>query len=428
MKTQSCPLEQAAQDLKKGNYSSNDYLSKRYDRINKAETDVHAWVDGAKPQDQAEAEASALHKRYPEPDNRPPLFGIPIGVKDIIHVNGLPTYAGSSLPPGELVDKQAPVITSLQQAGAIVLGKTVTTEFAYFEPGPTRNPHDLAHTPGGSSSGSAAAVTAGMCPLALGTQTVGSVIRPATFCGIIGFKPTFDCIPTDGVIPLSTSVDHVGLFTQDIPGMRRAASVCIENWTETSESKRPTLGVPDGEYLDQASADGQDHFNSSLSSLRDAGYDIRRIDLFPNIEEINYRHNRLVAADAAITHDEWHRKFESHYANETTKLITEGQEVSAKEISTGRQSQLEVRNHIEDMMSEHSIDIWISPGSPGTAPEGIDSTGDPVMNLPWTHAGLPTVAIPTGKIGNLPIGIQCTAGFNYDEELLMWSEDIASVF
>ncbi len=141
---------------------------------------------------------------------RPPLFGIPIGIKDIFHVNGFSTHAGSRLPPKQLMGEEAKCVSDLKKAGALILGKTVTTEFAYFEPGPTMNPHNPNHTPGGSSSGSAAAVAAGLCPLALGSQTIGSIIRPASFCGVVGYKPSYDRISRDGVIPVSPSLDHIG--------------------------------------------------------------------------------------------------------------------------------------------------------------------------------------------------------------------------
>ena len=154
---------------------------------------------------------------------------MPVGVKDIFHAAGFETRAGSQLPPELLTGPEADAVGRLRAAGCLILGKTVTTEFAYYEPEPTRNPHNLAHTPGGSSSGSAAAVAAGLAPLALGTQTIGSVIRPAAFCGIVGFKPSYGRISPEGLIFFSPSLDHVGLFTQDVAGMSLAAAVLCEN-------------------------------------------------------------------------------------------------------------------------------------------------------------------------------------------------------
>lgn len=428
MTTYSRPLAAASDRLRSGEQSTTNYLDDCYSRIVAVEDEISAWVAGPKPQTQVNSEATALERRYPNPNSRPPLYGIPVGIKDVFHVNGLPTYANSSLPPGELTGPQAVIINRLQEAGALILGKTVTAEFAYFDPGPTRNPHDQSHTPGGSSSGSAAAVAAGMCPLALGTQTVGSIIRPATFCGIIGYKPTHNRIPTDGVIPLSDSVDHIGMFTQDAAGMQRAAAAVVNNWDPESPSERPTLGVPNGAYLNQATDTGQLSFESTIEQLEDAGYELRRTEVFPNIEEINKRHNQLVAAEAALAHSEWFEQYNDRYAMKTVDLIKKGQEITAKEIAIGRRGRGELRNKLEQRMTDHGVDLWISPGAPGTAPEGIDTTGDPIMNLPWTHSGMPTVAIPTEHINGLPIGIQCSGRFGADERTMQWSADIAAVF
>ncbi|TKX77248.1 hypothetical protein EXE53_27620 [Halorubrum sp. SD626R] len=224
-------------------------------------------------------QAAALTERYPDPADRPPLYGVPVGVKDIFHVEELPTRAGSDLPPGVITGDEAAAVTALRRAGALVLGKTVTTEFAHMSPGPTRNPHDTDRTPGGSSSGSAAAVAAGLCPVAFGTQTIGSVIRPAAFCGVVGYKPSFGRISTEGVIPLSESVDHVGVFTQDTAGVSLVAPLLCDSWrTLPAPTERPTIGVPDGAYLEQASDTALDAFEDHLDALTAAGYDVVRVD------------------------------------------------------------------------------------------------------------------------------------------------------
>ncbi|MDQ3007957.1 MAG: amidase, partial [Chloroflexota bacterium] len=175
-------------------------------------------------------DAETLVLSYPDLITRPSLFGALVGVKDIFHVEGFVTQAGSRLLSGLLQGTEAKSVTRLKEAGALIFGKTVTTEFAYFFPGPTRNPHNPEHTPGGSSSGSAAAVAAGFCHMALGTQTIGSIIRPAAFCGVVGFKPTYDRISREGVIPLSPSLDHIGFFTSDVETAKHAAAVLIGDW------------------------------------------------------------------------------------------------------------------------------------------------------------------------------------------------------
>jgi Asp-tRNA(Asn)/Glu-tRNA(Gln) amidotransferase A subunit family amidase len=339
----------------------------------------------------------------------------------------MPTRAGSALPPEALAGEQGPAVTRLREAGALVLGKTVTTEFAYFDPGPTRNPHDIGHTPGGSSSGSAAAVAAGLTPFAFGSQTVGSVIRPAAFCGVVGVKPSHGRIPTDGVIPLSTSVDHVGYFTQDTDGAALAAALLCDDWRPLpAPVERPTLGVPEGPYLEQATELARDAFESHVERLSAAGYEVRRVDVFAHIDAVNERHNRLVAADAALAHHEWFEAYGDRYAPETRALIEEGMDVTASEIAAARRGRETLRERLHDAMDDRGVDVWVAPAAPGPAPEGVDDTGDPVMNLPWTHAGLPTVALPAGETDDgLPLGVQCAARFGDDEDLLRWSHGLA---
>jgi Asp-tRNA(Asn)/Glu-tRNA(Gln) amidotransferase A subunit family amidase len=344
-------------------------------------------------------------------------------VKDIFRVDGLPTRAGSDLPAAALAGPEAAVVSALKDAGAIVLGKTVTTEFAYYDPGPTRNPHDPDHTPGGSSSGSAAAVAAGLCPLALGTQTVGSTMRPAAFCGIVGFKPSLDRIPLDGVIPFSYSADHVGLFTQDVAGMRRAAGVVCPAW-EPTEVGTPTLGVPADPYLEQATDAGLAAFEQQVNRLKAAGYDVRRVDVLSDIESINERHTDLITAEAALVHGEWYDAYTDSYREHMVELLEDGNEITAGRIAESRASQGELRERLAERMTATGVDLWISPAAPGPAPEGIDDTGDPVMNVPWTHSGVPTVSLPAGEVDGLPVGLQVAARFGADERLLAWSSEL----
>src|SRR5258706_6494819 len=206
------------------------YIDDICNRIDAAEPHIHALLAEPERRSRLIADAVALEARFPDPASRPPLYGIPLGIKDMFHVDGFLTRAGSRLPPELFSGPEAACVRNLRDAGALILGKTISTEFAYFEPGPTRNPHNLEHTPGGSSSGSAAAVAAGFCPLALGTQAIGSTIRPAAFCGIVGFKPTYKRISTKGWILSSEALEHVGIFTQDLAGMELAASLLCQNW------------------------------------------------------------------------------------------------------------------------------------------------------------------------------------------------------
>jgi len=421
-------LAPTAAAFRSGELDPADYLEERYDRIDAVEADVRAWVDGPRPREATAAEARSVADRYPDPDRRPTLYGVPVGIKDVFHVSGLPTRAGSDFPPGVLAGPQAAVVTALREAGGVVLGKTVTTEFAYFDPGPTRNPHDRGHTPGGSSSGSAAAVASGMCPLAVGTQTVGSVIRPAAFCGVVGFKPTYERIPTGGTIPLAPSVDHVGLFTADVEGMAVAADIVLDDdgdGQNEGSPEDPVLGVPDEAYLSQADDAGRERFEDAVAALRDAGFEVRRTDALSGIDGINDRHDRLVAAEAAAVHRDWFDEYGDRYAAETADLIRRGRTVSVGDLIDARAGRERLRERLSARMADRGIDAWIAPAAPGPAPEGIDDTGDPVMNLPWTHAGLPTVGLPAGTVDGLPVGVQVAGRFADDETVLEWASSIA---
>ena len=368
---------------------------------------------------------------FPDPASRPPLFGIPVGIKDIFRVDGFPTRAGSQLPAELFIGFESDCARTLRSVGALILGKTVTTEFAYFEPGPTHNPCNLDYSPGGSSSGSAAAVAAGFCPMAIGTQTIGSTIRPAAFCGIVGFKSSYGRIPMTGAILCSQTFDHVGIFTRDVADMQMAASLVCQNGRKVEIQKSgglPTLGVPDGPYLEQASEEGLAAFEHQLALLKKAGYTVRHVKTLEEIDNINRQHSRLVFAEMAQVHSEWFMHYASLYRPRTASAIREGQEVSAEELSILRDSPAKLRADLETLMAQAGIDLWVCPSAPGPAPKGITSTGSPLMNLPWTHAGMPAISLPAGYATNgLPLGLQCVGAFMTDEYLLEWIVPLAKI-
>ena len=345
-----------------------------------------------------------------------PLHGLLVGVKDIFHVDGLPTTAGSTLPVDELAGSEASAVSLLRSAGAVVLGKTVSTEFAFFEPGPTRNPRNLAHTPGGSSSGSAAAVAAGHCPLALGSQTIGSVIRPAAFCGVVGYKPSYGRISTAGVIPLSESFDTVGLLASNLSWVERAAVVLCAWWRRGAVNGPPVLGIPDGPYLEQASEEAL-HVLDGLGATR--------VRLFEDIVTINAAHLRLLKFEMARHHARWFPRFADCYRPRTASAIRDGLAVTNADAAQLRADRASVRARIHDAMDASGVDVWVCPAAAGPAPEGWESTGDPSMQLPWTHAGLPVVTLPWGTSANgLPLGLQLVARFMDDERLLAWAAQL----
>jgi len=404
------------------------YLEDLEAHFKKREPNVLAFVPQEERFERLRNEARALLAQYPYPDTRPPLFGVPVGVKDVFHVNGFVTHAGSKLPSDELHGQEADSVSRLKAAGALIIGKTVTTEFAYLAYGPTLNPHNPRHTPGGSSSGSAAAVGTGMCPLALGTQTIGSITRPAAFCGTVGYKPTYERVSRSGVIPLSPSVDHVGHFASDVAGAGLAAGVLLENWNLIhSDEPRPLprLGIPEGPYLQHTSGEGMENFRTVCNRLADAGFDIQSVPVMPDFDDIHARHDLIVAAEAARVHSEWFANYGGMYRAKTVELIKRGAVISNADLEKALRGRDDLRNELAALMDANRIDLWVSPSATGAAPEGISSTGDPVMNLPWTHCGMPTLGLPSGISKNmLPLGVQLAARFYADEELFAWAAPI----
>lgn len=421
---------QTAQKLRSGEWSLEDYLNQAEAYFQKKEPEILAFMPEAQRFERLRKEAKALFERYPSAAERPALFGVLLGVKDIFHVKGLPTTGGSKLPPEVIGGDEAASVRQLRQAGALILGKTVTTEFAYFAPGPTKNPHNPAHTPGGSSSGSAAAVGGGLCPLAFGTQTIGSVNRPAAFCGAAGYKPSFGRIDTSGVIPLSVSLDHVGLFAHTAADLAFTAPLLASGWREEQVvPEKPVFGVPVGPYLDQAEPAGLAHYEQVCQSIQEQGFVLKRVELFENFDEIRTLHNLLMAADAFRFHRPWFAQYEHLYHQKTAELIRLGSTYPDSEVRKAFAFREELRAKVAETMQAHNIDLWVTPSAPGPAPKGLESTGNPVMNLPWTNSGLPTLTIPTGMAsGNLPLGTQLIAGWWQDEKLLLWGQEFQQRF
>lgn len=419
-------LLEAADELRSDEASPVEFAVRCCDRIDDVDEELRAFVPEPDRRDRLREEARHLLDRFPDPDDLPLLFGVPVGIKDIIHVDGFETRAGTALPPELFRGPEAACVERLREAGALVLGKTHTTEFAGMAPGPTRNPHDIEHTPGGSSSGSAAAVAAGCCPLALGTQTGGSVIRPAAFCGIVGLKPSFERIPRDGVLERSESADHVGTFTQDVAGAELAAAVLCDDWGEVPEPEGyPTIGIPEGGYLDRASEAAREALRAGTTRLEEAGCSVERITVptFEEFDALDRRHRRLTAAEHALVHEEWFDDYRAFYRTRSAETIERGREVTVGELAEARASRLGLRAELEDLLEDHELDLWAAPASPGPAPATIATTGDPVMNRPWTHAGVPVVTLPAAESDEgLPLGIQFAAPFMDDENLLSWAK------
>jgi Asp-tRNA(Asn)/Glu-tRNA(Gln) amidotransferase A subunit family amidase len=417
--------------IRTGEVGLLEYLSSLCDRIDSEDPRINALVPETYERTRILNDASRLLKKYPAPSTLPALFGVPVGVKDIFRVEGFPTRCGSKLP-AELFDgPETTCVTRLRSAGAIIMGKTVTTEFAYFEPGPTRNPRNPEHSPGGSSSGSAAGVASGFFPFALGTQTVGSIIRPAAYCGIVGFKPSYGRVSTSGVIPFSPSADHVGIFCSDSSGVGVLMPVLADEWQspeETNASEQVVAGVPEGPYLAQATAGARDHFERQLRKLIEAGFKIKRIKAFAHIEEVNENHNSMIAREMASVHSTWFKEFRNLYRPRTIEIIEKGLRVSDEELGRLCLMRVRFRKDVEMQMESERIDMWICPAATDHAPRGLESTGSPVMNLPWTHAGLPSITLPAGTDrASLPQGIQCIGRYLKDEELMAAARGLTDI-
>ena len=403
---------------------SRDLHPQHYPQLLKAryeafEPEVQSLVPSEEnPFERLEREVDRLQENRSKRSD-PPLFCVPFGLKDTFHADGFPTRAGSLLPPHVLTGEEGPLVKKLRRLGAVLLGKTHTAEFAYLAPPPTRNPLDPSRTPGGSSSGSAASVAYGLCPIAIGTQTVGSIIKSATFCGIFGFKPSFGRVPTEGSIPLSPSLDQVGFFTRDLEGMELAASLLVEKWTPSEDKGDLVMGVPEGPYLRWAGPQAMENLGVALSRLKEGGLKIAEVKVLENFQEITHRHRRLMAAEAAQVHREWFSEFRSLYRPQTISLIERGMSVPDSEVEIYREGRVILREIMVEIMEEKGISAWISPATVGPAPIGLSNTGESIMNLPWTYAGLPAISLPFGKSREgLPMGIQLVGKWMKDEELL----------
>lgn len=414
-------LSELSRNLRSGSLDLFEYIEYILSRVEEKEPVLRAFVSGSVCPQRLYRDAESLIEKYPLPELRPPLFGVLIGVKDIFNVEGFPTRAGSRLPPEVFKGPEATIVHDLKQAGALILGKTVSTEFAYFEPGPTTNPLNPKHTPGGSSSGSAAAVGAGLCPLALGTQTIASIIRPASYCAITGFKPSFKRISQEGVFPFSPSADHVGVFAKNVSDMEYICSNIMKEWIHTppQDKKSLCLGVPADQYLEQAEQETLDFFWQHINDLKKCGCTVKKMSLFNTIEEINNLHYVLIAAEFAAHHEELYKRYGSLYSQHSRILYKKGRKIDKTTVKMARNRQSFLRNEIAKQMQDKGIDLCITPSATSPPPEGLGSTGSPLMSLPWTFAGVPALTIPAGKASNgLPLGIQLSTAFRKDEQLI----------
>ncbi len=377
----------------------DEYLA----RIRDLDPQIRAWVEVA-PQP---ALASG------------PLDGVRFGVKDIFETRGLATEYGSPLYAGSKGKGDAALVDLLRRRGAILLGKTQTAAFAYYDPAPTRNPRNLAHTPGGSSSGSAAAVAAGMAPFALGTQTQGSILRPASYCGVCGFKPTYGLLPLAGALPFAPSLDTAGLFAPTPAEMR-----WLWDRMGYAASGNAPRTIAYGTGLD-VEPPMQAAYEGAIARLRAAGFRIDATDLREEYTVLLAAVRVINAGEGARTHEERYRRHGAAIGVKLAGLVEEGLALPQELVLAARQATQESRERAASLFAQYPV--VLTPAAPGLAPLGLESTGDPRMNSPWTALGVPAISVPM-PVEGLPLGIQVTAAEGRDATALSAACALAAEF
>jgi Asp-tRNA(Asn)/Glu-tRNA(Gln) amidotransferase A subunit family amidase len=361
-----------------------------------------------------------------------PLRGFTLGVKDIIDTADLPTECGSPIYRAHRPTADAAPVALARAAGALVTGKTVTTEFAYFSPGPTTNPHDPQRTPGGSSSGSAAAVAAGMVRVAFGTQTAGSVIRPASFCGVIGFKPTFDTVPLNGVHPLAASLDTLGWYGRTIDDVAAVLDALTPPPDGSGDHPGgppvpPRLGFYPSHDADAAELSTQRELERVAGELRASGIDITEVEPLEAFAELDRAHETIMACEAAAAFA-WER---SHHADQLSSrlgaLMETGRAVTAERYAAAQQRAVAGRAALHHQLDDLQLDGLLTFAAPGEAPIGLGRTGNPVFNRVWTMLRVPCLSLPLAEGPHgLPIGVQLIGRRWQDRHLLAVGRAVAA--
>jgi len=413
-------IEGVGQMLRQGQATCVQVLERCLDRIEEWEPRLKAWV--LVDREGAIEQAQALDRELARGECRGPLHGIPIGIKDIIDVAGLPTAAG--FPPwrSHVAQRDASVVAALRMGGAVILGKTVTTQFAWIDPPPTRNPWNLSRTPGGSSSGSATAVAVGMCLGALGSQTGGSIIRPASYCGVAGLKPTFSG-RADGVFPLAPSLDHpgpiarsvrdLGLLFRELLRSGVATEAEVQSPSEVDAACNSLFKVPStpvrlarfrGEFEARIDRTALEVCDRAMSILAEKGALVTEVELPFDFDEVTHHHRLIMAAEAAAVHSSVFAQAPESYQPRIRSLVEEGQTITAVQYILAREHQDRLRTSMSE--ASENIDAFVLPATLGPAPDA-DTTGNPALNAPWSYVGSPTLCFPLGLTHEeLPLGIQ----------------------
>lgn len=413
---------EAARRIAEGSLTAEALVRACLARIEEREPLIRAWaaLDSGDAIDRARA-ADAVAPSGP-------LHGVPFGVKDIFDTGDLPTGYGSPLYEGHQPARDSAAVAALREAGALVLGKTVTTEFAYRTPGATRNPHQPEHTPGGSSSGSAAAVADGMVPFALGSQTGGSTIRPAAFCGIFAFKPTYGFVNSDGVRPLATALDTVGWFARSIEDLALVGAVLSTTQSAALDPPaRPLrIGVVRTPEWVRVSPAGQRAIEETAAAIEAAGGQVSDLDLPSGCDGLGEAWDTIVAAGAASAFASEYGERRDGLSAPLRELIEAGRALRGAERSAAESLALHCRAAVSETFAR--VDAFLTPSAPGEAPAGLSTTGDPLCNRVWTLLRLPCVALPGGTgEGGLPVGVQLVGRHGGDQSLLELARVVADL-
>ena len=421
---------------REGRATVQDYVTSCSQRIAALEPRIQAfeWFDASRAMAEAEERAGGILQDLP-------LFGIPVGVKDIIATRGIPTRMGSRIFANNMPTQSAWVVRRLESLGGLVMGKTVTTEFAYRQPGKTRNPWNTAHTPGGSSSGSAAAVAAGFVPVAIGTQTLGSVIRPAAFCGVVGYKPSYGAISRTGVHPFSSTLDTVGVFARSVADAAwfGACLMGTDNRDEATILKGtpkllhvpleplaapPKIAAVRTSKWALASDAQKANYEEGLQKLAAGGAHLREVTLPRLFDDAWETVMTIMARDAVRSFAAIESRHRIRLSPPLIELLDRGHRVTPEQYGRAREKREDYRRWLDALFER--VDAIATIPSPGEAPEGLGNTGDASFNSLWTQAGLPAVTVPSGwGPRQLPLGFQIVGRYREDERALQiaaWTE------
>lgn len=430
-------LAAAAAGIREGKFKSEELVRDCLARIDEVDGPVQAWAHLDREHALRQAQAADLHRMHGQPLG--PLHGVPVGIKDIFDTGDLPTEFGSPAWAGRTPREDAYAVARLRGDGAVIMGKTVTTEYAYFNPGKTRNPHNPERTPGGSSSGSAAAVAAFMVPGAIGTQTNGSVIRPASFCGVVGFKPTHGLIPRTGALALSRSLDQVGVFARSVEDAALLAEAMVGFDHEDLDTRpvgRPPFAAmavskpplpPRFAFVKtpvwgEAQATTHEAFAELVAALGDSANDVNFDSLFEYAVD---RHRIVMESEMAHNLRRDYEKLGDVLSPVLRQLIERGRGHKSVDYLAAAEGAARLNEALDDVFDEY--DAILTPAAPGEAPSP-ETTGNPIFNTIWTYLGVPAITLPLLQSeSGLPVGVQLVARRGHDARLLRTANSLMTM-